>query len=184
MEPSNSHPSRPWWFGDRKQIINHVIGWIKKSINPFINGVTGDECNPVSTKKKANPYSICFTDGVKFVDPNHSFEAVEQQVLGSTSFPSMFGFVEQALLISPNLSETVMKGSRLEAVSVYASLMKEFAVFDRWFSSIPWVLVINWGITVKERKEEACNQCSGEFRVKVDSIELQAYSEFHDREGG
>ncbi|KAK8716327.1 hypothetical protein V6N13_043642 [Hibiscus sabdariffa] len=74
-------------------------------------GVTEDEYNLVFTKNP-NSYSICFTDGVEFVgpDPNHSFEDVEQQVFGSTSFSSMFGFVEQALLISPNLSETVMKG--------------------------------------------------------------------------
>ncbi|KAK8671127.1 hypothetical protein V6N13_037732 [Hibiscus sabdariffa] len=123
--------------------FDHMVGWMKKYINPSINGVVGDGCNPVSTKNP-NPYSICFTDGVEFVDPdpNHSFEAGEQQVFGSTTFPSMSGFVEQTLLISPNLSETVVKGFRLEAMPVYASLVKEFAVFDRWFSSIPWVLVI------------------------------------------
>ncbi|KAK8673303.1 hypothetical protein V6N13_111649 [Hibiscus sabdariffa] len=124
--------------------FDHMIGWMKKSKNPSINGVNGDECNPVSTKNP-NPYSICFTDGVEFVDSDHSFEIVEQHVFGSTLFPSMSGFVKQALLISHNLYETVMKGFRPEAVSVYASLVKEFAVFDRWFSSIPWVLVIKWG---------------------------------------
>ncbi|KAK8495394.1 hypothetical protein V6N11_018638 [Hibiscus sabdariffa] len=103
--------------------FDHMIGWMKKSINPSINGVIGDECNLISTKIP-NPYSICFTDGVEFVDPDHSFEAVEQQVFGSTPFPSMSGFVEQALLISPNLSETIMKGFRPDAVLVYAYLMK------------------------------------------------------------
>ncbi|KAK8680268.1 hypothetical protein V6N13_109218 [Hibiscus sabdariffa] len=118
--------------------FDHMIGWMKKSVNPAINGVTGNECNPVSTKDP-NSQSICFTDGSEFVDPDpgHSFDAVEQQVFGSTTFPSMSGFVEQALSISPNLSETVMKGFRPEAVPVYTSLVGEFAVFDRWFSSIP-----------------------------------------------
>ena len=118
--------------------FDHMVGWMKKSINPAINGVTGDECNPVSTKNP-NPESICFTDDAEFVDPDpgHSFEAVEQQVFGSASIPSMSGFVEQALSMSQNLSETVMKGFRPEAVPVYAALVKEFAVFDRWFSSIP-----------------------------------------------
>ncbi|KAJ6358680.1 hypothetical protein OIU76_000409 [Salix suchowensis] len=115
-----------------------MIGWVKKSINPAINGVTGTECNPVSTKNPG-PKSICFSDDAEFVDPDpgHSFEAVKQQVFGNSSIPSMTGFVEQALTISPNLSETVMKGFRPEAVPVYATLVKEFAVFDRWFSSIP-----------------------------------------------
>ncbi|MBA0589168.1 hypothetical protein Gorai_017931, partial [Gossypium raimondii] len=118
--------------------FDHMLGWMKQHVNPSINGVTGDECNPVSTKNP-NLESICFTDDAEFVDPDpgHSFEAVEQQVFGSSTIPSMSGFVEQALSMSKNLSETVMKGFRPESVPVYAALVKEFAVFDRWFSSIP-----------------------------------------------
>ncbi|XP_068309322.1 non-specific phospholipase C6-like [Pyrus communis] len=119
--------------------FDHMLGWMKKSVNPAINGVTGKECNPVSTKPDEPTKSICFSDDAEFVDPDpgHSFEAVEQQVFGSGPLPSMTGFVEQALSMSPNLSETVMKGFRPESVPVYAALVREFAVFDRWFSSIP-----------------------------------------------
>ncbi|XP_054807213.1 non-specific phospholipase C6-like [Prosopis cineraria] len=118
--------------------FDHMLGWMKKAVNSVINGVTGEECNPVSTKSP-KPEAICFTDDAQFVDPDpaHSFEAVEQQVFGSASFPSMTGFVEQALSVSQNLSETVMKGFRPESLPVYAALVREFAVFDRWFSSIP-----------------------------------------------
>ncbi|GAV74261.1 Phosphoesterase domain-containing protein [Cephalotus follicularis] len=118
--------------------FDHLLGWMKKTINPSINGVTGTECNPVSTENPSSQH-ICFTDDAEFVDPDpgHSFEAVEHQVFGSSHIPSMSGFVEQALSMSPNLSETVMKGFRPESVPVYAALVKEFAVFDRWFSSIP-----------------------------------------------
>ncbi|CAN7021924.1 hypothetical protein BRARA_F01660 [Brassica rapa] len=115
--------------------FDHLLGWMKKSVNPSINGVTGQECNPVPNSTQ----TICFTSDAEFVDPDpgHSFEAVEQQVFGSGQIPSMMGFVEQALSMPGNLSETVMKGFRPEAVPVYAELVKEFAVFDRWFSSIP-----------------------------------------------
>ncbi|XP_047153905.1 non-specific phospholipase C6 [Vigna umbellata] len=118
--------------------FDHMLGWMKERINALINGVTGDECNPVSTTGSKQD-SICFTDDAEFVDPDpgHSFEDVLQQVFGSGSIPSMNGFVEQALSVSQNLSETVMKGFKPEAVPVYAALVKEFAVFDRWFSSIP-----------------------------------------------
>ncbi|XP_061340202.1 non-specific phospholipase C6 isoform X2 [Gastrolobium bilobum] len=120
--------------------FDHMLGWMKKAINPLINGVTGDECNPVSTKNPRKD-SICFSDDAEFVDPDpgHSFEDVLQQVFGSGSgsIPSMDGFVEQALSMSQNLSETVMKGFKPESVPVYAALVQEFAVFDRWFSSIP-----------------------------------------------
>lgn len=118
--------------------FDHMIGWMKKAINPLIDGVTGDECNPVSTNY-SKPESVCFTDDAEFVDPDpgHSFEDVAKQVFGSGKIPSMDGFVEQALSMSENLSETVMKGFKPESVPVYASLVTEFAVFDRWFSSIP-----------------------------------------------
>ncbi|KAF5730958.1 putative Phospholipase C 4 precursor [Tripterygium wilfordii] len=117
--------------------FDHMLGWMKR-INPAINGVTGKECNPVSTKSPSTQ-SVCFSNDAEFVDPDpgHSFEAVEQQVFGSGSVPSMTGFVEQALTMSQNLSDTVMKGFRPESVPVYATLVNEFAVFDRWFSSIP-----------------------------------------------
>ncbi|WZZ27037.1 hypothetical protein YC2023_010438 [Brassica napus] len=117
--------------------FDHLLGWMKKSVNPSIDGVTGEECNPVPNSTQ----TICFTNDAEFVDPDpgHSFEAVERQVFGSGQgqIPSMMGFVEQALSMPGNLSETVMKGFRPEAVPVYAELVKEFAVFDRWFSSIP-----------------------------------------------
>ncbi|GMH23452.1 hypothetical protein Nepgr_025295 [Nepenthes gracilis] len=118
--------------------FDHIVGWMKKSINPVINGVTGNECNPISTKGKSSQ-SICFTDDAEYVDPDpgHSFEDVTQQVFGSSSTPSMSGFVEQALSMSQNLSETVMKGFKPGNVPVFATLVQEFAIFDRWFSSIP-----------------------------------------------
>ncbi|GAB4845758.1 Non-specific phospholipase C6 [Ancistrocladus abbreviatus] len=118
--------------------FDHIIGWMKKSINPAINGVTGKECNPISTKDISSQ-SICFTNDAEYVDPDpgHSFDDVTRQVFGSSPIPSMTGFVEQALSMSQNLSETVMKGFKPENVPVYASLVQEFAIFDRWFSSIP-----------------------------------------------
>ncbi|GAB2289382.1 Non-specific phospholipase C6 [Dionaea muscipula] len=120
--------------------FDHLIGWMKDSISPEINGVTGDECNPVEKSgSHSQIQSICFTDDAEYVDldPGHSFDDVKSQVFGSSSVPSMLGFAEQALSVSPNLSETVMKGFKPENVPVFASLVKEFAVFDRWFSSIP-----------------------------------------------
>lgn len=118
--------------------FDHMLGWMKKTINPMINGVTGDECNSVSTNN-SKPQSICFTDDAEFVDldPGHSFEDVAEQVFGSGEIPSMSGFVEQAQSVSEDLSEIVMKGFSPESIPIFTALVKEFAVFDRWFSSIP-----------------------------------------------
>ncbi|KAH6817138.1 non-specific phospholipase C6 [Perilla frutescens var. frutescens] len=116
--------------------FDHMIGWMKKSINPSINGVTGKECNPIpsNTNKK-----ICYSNDAEYVDldPGHSFKAVEKQVYGSDSIPTMKAVEKQALSMSENLSQTVMKGFKPENLPIYAALVKEFAVFDRWFSSIP-----------------------------------------------
>lgn len=126
--------------------FDHMLGWMKKSLNPNINGVTGNECNTLSSSSSPSQQpqhqTICFSDDAEYVDPDpgHSFEAVAQQVFGSTSsnfIPSMSGFVDQAFTLSPNLSQTVMKGFRPENIPIFASLVTEFAVFDRWFSSIP-----------------------------------------------
>lgn len=118
--------------------FDHMLGWMKKSVNPSINGVTGKECNSVSTKQKGAE-RICFSDDAEYVDPDpgHSFEAVTEQVFGSSSVPTMSGFVEQALSLSGDLSKLVMRGFKPESLPIYASLVSEFAVFDGWFSSIP-----------------------------------------------
>lgn len=95
---------------------------MKKVINPLINGVNGDKCNPVSTETSTKD-TICFSDDAEFVDldPGHSFEDVLKQVFGNgnASTPSMNGFVEQALFVSQNLSESVMK---------------DFNFFHEWFN--------------------------------------------------
>lgn len=49
----------------------------------------------------------------------------------------MSGFVEQALTVSEDLASTVMKGFSPQSIPIFATLAQEFAVFDRWFSSLP-----------------------------------------------
>ncbi|XP_047331519.1 non-specific phospholipase C6-like [Impatiens glandulifera] len=117
--------------------FDHILGWMK-SVNPSIDGVTGRECNPISTKSKSSN-SICCTDDSVYVDPNpgHEFLEVKQQIFGSGTTPSMSGFVEQAISMSKNISDVVMKGFKPASVPVYAEFVREFAVFNRWFSSVP-----------------------------------------------
>lgn len=118
--------------------FDHIIGWMKSAINPSIDGVDGTQCNPLSTKDPTSK-SICVTSDAEYIDPDpgHSFEDVAQQVFGSDPTPSMSGFLEQATSMSLNISDAVMRGFRPESVPVFATLVREFAVFDRWFSAIP-----------------------------------------------
>lgn len=122
--------------------FDHMLGWMK-SLNPEIDGVTGRESNPTAGDGK-----VYFGDKSEYVDPDpgHSIGDIYEQVFGEkfdvnspkpTPTPAMNGFAKQAEAKAEGMSETVMNGFRPEAVPVYRELVGEFAVFDRWFASVP-----------------------------------------------
>ncbi|KAL3828696.1 hypothetical protein ACJIZ3_017498 [Penstemon smallii] len=121
--------------------FDHMLGWMKK-LNPEINGVVGTESNPINT---SDPKSsrVLFGSQSHFVDPDpgHSFQAIREQIFGSNntsaSPPPMNGFAQQAFSMDPNMTQSVMNGFDPDKVGVYKALVSEFAVFDRWFASVP-----------------------------------------------
>jgi len=122
--------------------FDHMLGWMKR-LNPQINGVTGQESNPISTKDPSSA-RVFFQDEAEYVDPDpgHSFQAIREQIFGSDNTSAnpapMNGFAQQATSLGgSNMSQTVMNGFRPEVVPVYNTLVNEFAVFDRWFASMP-----------------------------------------------
>lgn len=85
--------------------FDHVLGWMK-SLNPEIEGITGNESNPLSTSDPNSP-RVYFGDRSAHIDPDpgHSFEAIFEQVYGVPWSPSvasqnlkptMEGFAQQA----------------------------------------------------------------------------------------
>uniref|UniRef100_A0A0D6R088 Uncharacterized protein n=1 Tax=Araucaria cunninghamii TaxID=56994 RepID=A0A0D6R088_ARACU len=121
--------------------FDHMLGWMK-SLNPQIDGVTGQEWNPVSTSDSKSQ-RVFFKEESEDVDPDpgHSFQAIREQIFGSNDTSAnpapMNGFVQQAAAMGGKMPETVMNGFRPEVVPVYNTLVSEFAVFDRWFASVP-----------------------------------------------
>ncbi|XP_010557451.1 PREDICTED: non-specific phospholipase C2 [Tarenaya hassleriana] len=122
--------------------FDHMLGWMKK-LNPEINGVDGSEWNRESVADP-NSKQIFFGSGSHYVDPDpgHSFQAIREQVFGSDDTkapPEMKGFAQQALSMDPtgSMSASVMNGFLPDKVPVFQSLVSEFALFDRWFASIP-----------------------------------------------
>ncbi|KAL5834753.1 hypothetical protein ACOSQ4_014250 [Xanthoceras sorbifolium] len=128
--------------------FDHMLGWFK-SLNPEIDGVTGSESNPISTSDP-NSERLFFKDTAAHIDPDpgHSIQAIYEQVFGKTwdnnnpdpnpaSGPTMEGFVQNAESIQAGMGEIVMKGFKPESVPVFKELVREFAVCDRWFSSLP-----------------------------------------------
>ncbi|GAB2287082.1 Phosphatidylglycerol/phosphatidylinositol transfer protein [Dionaea muscipula] len=127
--------------------FDHMLGWMKK-LNPLIDGVDGSEWNPLNTTAAAAT-RIYFNDTSHYVvdpDPGHSFAAIREQIFGSDDDvtpssvpPLMNGFAQQAYSVngSIEMAQHVMNGFPPEMVAVYSALVSEFAVFDRWFASVP-----------------------------------------------
>ncbi|CAN6444083.1 unnamed protein product [Victoria cruziana] len=123
--------------------FDHMLGWMKR-VNPEIDGVTGAESNRLNAKDPSSPL-IVFDDTSQYVDadPGHSFQAIREQIFGSenvSAYPApMSGFAQQAYAMtnSTEMPTEVMNGFDPESVPVYRALVSEFAVFDRWFASVP-----------------------------------------------
>ncbi|KAI3764645.1 hypothetical protein L2E82_14656 [Cichorium intybus] len=126
--------------------FDHMLGWMK-SLNPEIDGVTGEESNPLST---TDPDStrIHFSDDSAFTQPDlgHMYQEVYEQIFGvpwteesasSGIPPTMEGFAQQAESKEAGLAKVPMSGFKPDDVPVYRDLVMEFAVCDRWFSSVP-----------------------------------------------
>lgn len=123
--------------------FDHFMGLMKK-LNPSIDGLSGTEDNPITPGELGAP-RIRISDMAELVDPDpgHEFEQVAAQIYGSLANvdalrePTMDGFVAQAESVMPGLSRRVMSAFRPEVVPVTTALAMNFAIFDRWFSSVP-----------------------------------------------
>lgn len=122
--------------------FDHFMGLMKKT-NPSIDGLTGMEDNPTNPGDPGAA-RIRVSDMAELVDPDpgHEFEQVAEQIYGSMervslTTPTMDGFVAQAESVMPGLSKRVMSAFRPEVVPVTTALAMNFAIFDRWFSSVP-----------------------------------------------
>ncbi|GMN43671.1 hypothetical protein TIFTF001_012873 [Ficus carica] len=126
--------------------FDHMLGWMKR-LNGEINGVDGSQSNPLSTSDPSSR-RFFFRNESHYVDPDpgHSFQAIREQIFGSsdgrvsTDTPPMNGFAQQAFSMdnsSTAMADAVMNGFVPDLVPVYKALVSEFAVFDRWFPSVP-----------------------------------------------
>lgn len=125
--------------------FDHMLGWLKSS-RPDIDGLTGSEYNHVVASDPSSP-KVFVSDQAVFVDsdPGHSIQAITEQIFGglsekltsSYSTAPMNGFAQQAERMGQGMAQTVMSGFTPDLVPVYTALVNEFAVFDRWFASVP-----------------------------------------------
>jgi phospholipase C len=124
--------------------FDHMLGSLK-SVNPDIDGVTGSESNPDTTGKEIRVQAKARYQGQLDPDPNHDFAPVNEQIFNGGSTPSMKGFIRSYFHQRKDVehSRTIMYYFTAKQLPVITTLAAEYAVFDRWFASIPGPTLCN-----------------------------------------
>lgn len=123
--------------------FDHLLGHLKQ-INPEIDGLTGNETNPVNPgdpNSKRVPVSFDCPYDI-YMNPGHSFEATEIELWGSKTKVDpapMNGFIKEMVDAGSSVEESskVMQCYNRTSLSILSTLATEYALFDRWYSSIP-----------------------------------------------
>jgi phospholipase C len=128
--------------------FDHMVGALRAQ-NPQIDGLKGDETNPDSTNARAPVQPLAAFHGQLDPDPGHHFPDVDLQIFnGDTSSPrvaSMQGFVNSYFQQQRDVSHSreIMYYFPPDKLPVLTTLATEFALFNRWFSSIPGPTLCN-----------------------------------------
>eukprot|EP01102_Stenamoeba_stenopodia_P011388 TRINITY_DN3494_c0_g1_i1.p1 TRINITY_DN3494_c0_g1~~TRINITY_DN3494_c0_g1_i1.p1 ORF type:complete len:505 (-),score=88.74 TRINITY_DN3494_c0_g1_i1:105-1619(-) len=124
--------------------FDHMIGWLMQQ-NPNIDGLDGTQVNPFFP---GDPNSLLapVTKDAPYIqnpDPDHSIPGTSQQIFGvNDSSPSnqafMNGFVSNfATESTSDYGASIMNCHDPANVPAISTLGLQFAVFDRWFASVP-----------------------------------------------
>ena len=121
--------------------FDHMLGDLKK-VDPRIDGLDGTETNPDSN---GTMFKVQATDKYQSQlqpDPGHHFEDTRLQVFGvddDSGQPDMQGFIKAYFGKRHDVanSHNIMTYYPKEKVPVLSTLAQKYAVFTRWFSSLP-----------------------------------------------
>jgi phospholipase C len=128
--------------------FDHMLGSLVL-VNKRIDGVTGQFSNPDATGALVTPQPLAEFQGQLNPDPDHHFPAVDLQLFGGNTNPgraaNMQGFVKSYFNQQKdvNHSQKIMYYFEQKQLPVLTTLALEFAVFNRWFASIPGPTVCN-----------------------------------------
>jgi phospholipase C len=124
--------------------FDHMLGGLKKT-DPRIDGLDGTESNPDSTGVQITVSQSARYRGQLTPDPNHDFAPVDHQIFNGGTTPTMQGFVTSYFEQQRDLrrSRRIMNYFDPKDLPVLTSLAKEYAVFNRWFASIPGPTICN-----------------------------------------
>ena len=128
--------------------FDHMLGSLT-AVDPRIDGVTGALSNPDTTGAGVRPQPLADFQGQLNPDPDHHFPAVDLQIFGGDTSPgrvaNMQGFVKSYFNQQRDVthSQKIMYYFQQSQLPVLTKLALEFAVFNRWFASIPGPTICN-----------------------------------------
>ncbi len=124
--------------------FDHMLGGLK-STHPQIDGIDQTFTNPDNTGALIPAQPKAKYLGQLDPDPDHHFKAVNKQIFNGGATPTMQGFVGSYFDQQHNVnkSHNIMYYFTPAKVPVISALATEFAVFNRWFASIPGPTLCN-----------------------------------------
>ncbi len=128
--------------------FDHMLGSLM-AVDPRIDGITGQLSNPDTTGAVVKPQPLAQFQGQLDPDPDHHFPAVDLQIFGGDTSPArvanMQGFVKSYFNQQRDVghSRKIMYYFAQNQLPVLTTLALEFAVFNRWFASIPGPTICN-----------------------------------------
>jgi phospholipase C len=128
--------------------FDHMLGALI-DVNPEIDGVTSGLNNLDTNGGPAFVKPLAQFQGQLDPDPGHHFPEVDLQIFNGdmtpTRVPTMQGFVKSYFEKRHDVSHSrkIMYYFKREKLPVLTTLALEFAVFNRWFSSIPGPTLCN-----------------------------------------
>jgi phospholipase C len=122
--------------------FDHMLGGLR-SVDSRIDGLRGTETNADTTGERIRVQPKAQYQGDLQPDPGHHFPDVDVQLFNGatdrTAVPSMDGFIKSYFQQQENAthSQKVLYYFTPEKLPVMTQLARKYAVFNRWFSSLP-----------------------------------------------
>ena len=128
--------------------FDHMLGSLK-AVNQQIDGVDGTQFNRDTQGNQVFVQPLAEFQSQLDPDPDHHFPAVDQQIFAgdqsATRVATMQGFVQNYFQQQQDVahSQKIMYYFSADKLPVLTSLATNFAVFNRWFASIPGPTICN-----------------------------------------
>jgi phospholipase C len=125
--------------------FDHMLGYLMAQ-DPNIDGVNGTQTNPDTTGALIPVQPLAQYQSQLDPDPGHHWPDVDLQIHGDIAGgPPMQGFIKSYYQQQQNVnhSHEIMYCFPPAKVPVITTLARQYAVFNRWFSSLPGPTIPN-----------------------------------------